>query len=86
MASGVPRIIGIGRDIERGARKAARCFPAHLSVGAVSVEGENKFTGIVRDLTERVSLERRLREEAGLARIGELARCSRTKSGIRWRP
>lgn len=70
--SGVARIIGIGRDIE-ARRKDGALFPAHLSVGAVSVEGETKFTGIVRDLTERMELERRLREEAALARIGELA-------------
>jgi signal transduction histidine kinase len=31
------------------------------------------FTGIVRDLTERVGLETRLREESGLVRLGELA-------------
>ena len=72
LGSGVPHIIGIGRDV--GARrKDGGLFPAHLSVGAVSVEGETKFTGIVRDLTEQVELERKLREEAALARIGELA-------------
>ena len=72
MESGVPHIIGIGPDV--GARrKDGVLFPAHLSVGAISVEGDAKFTGIVRDLTEQVELERRLREEAALARIGELA-------------
>ena len=72
LGSGVPHIIGIGRDV--GARrKNGTLFPAHLSVGAVSLEGETKFTGIVRDLTEQVELERKLREEAALARIGELA-------------
>ena len=72
LASGVPHIIGIGRDVE-GRRKDGSVFPAHLSVGALSVGGQTKFTGIVRDLTERVALERKLREEAALARIGELA-------------
>lgn len=72
LRSGVPHIIGIGRDV--GARrKDGALFPAHLSVGAVSLEGETKFTGIVRDLTEHVELERKLREEAAMARIGELA-------------
>ena len=72
LGSGVPHIIGIGRDV--GARrKDGALFPVHLSVGAVAVEGEAKFTGIVRDLTEQVELERKLREEAALARIGELA-------------
>ena len=72
MATRIPRIIGIGRDID-GRRKDGSVFPAHLSVGEVLMEGEAKFTGIVRDLTDRVNLEQRLREEAGLARIGELA-------------
>jgi PAS domain S-box-containing protein len=70
--SGVARIIGIGRAID-ARRKNGSLFPAHLSVGAVAVDGETKFTGIVRDLTEQVELERKLREEAALARIGELA-------------
>jgi PAS domain S-box-containing protein len=72
LRTGVPRIIGIGRDIE-GRRKDGTVFPAHLSVGEIVGEAEPKFTGIVRDLTDRVSLETRLREEAGLARVGELA-------------
>jgi PAS domain S-box-containing protein len=72
LTSGVPHIIGIGRDVE-ARRKGGALFPAHLSVGAVSVHGDPTFIGIVRDLTERVELERKLREEAALARIGELA-------------
>jgi PAS domain S-box-containing protein len=72
IATGIPRIIGIGRDID-GRRKDGSIFPGHLSVGEISNEGERKFTGIVRDLTDRVNLEKQLREEAGLARIGELA-------------
>jgi len=70
--TGVARIIGIGRDVD-GRRKDGSLFPAHLSVGQITTEGDAKFTGIVRDLTDRVNLERKLREEAGLARIGELA-------------
>ena len=41
--------------------------------GEVQLEGATKFTGIVRDLTDRVKLESKLREESGLVRIGELA-------------
>jgi len=72
MATGIARIIGIGRDID-GRRKDGSIFPAHLSVGELAIDGEAKFTGIIRDLTDRVNLEQRLREEAGLARIGEFA-------------
>jgi two-component system sensor kinase FixL len=68
----VPHIIGTGRDVE-GRRKDGTRFPAHLSVGEIVQGNRRKFTGIVRDLTDRVNLETRLREEAGFARIGELA-------------
>jgi len=70
--TGERRIIGIGREVT-ARRKDGTSFPAHLSVAELTVDGETKFTGIVRDLTERVSLEVRLREESGLVRIGELA-------------
>jgi two-component system sensor kinase FixL len=70
--TGERRIIGIGREVT-ARRKDGTTFPAHLSVAELTVDGETKFTGIVRDLTERVSLEVRIREEAGLVRIGELA-------------
>lgn len=68
-----PHIIGIGREVT-ARRKDGTTFPVHLSVGEVTLEeGVTKFTGIVRDLTDRVKLEKRLREEAGLVRVGELA-------------
>jgi PAS domain S-box-containing protein len=70
--TGERRIIGIGREVV-GRRKDGTTFPAHLSVGELAIEGERMFSGIVRDLTERVSLEHRLRDESGLVRIGELA-------------
>jgi two-component system sensor kinase FixL len=70
--TGERRIIGIGREVT-GRRRDGTTFPAHLSVGELAFEGEPMFTGIVRDLTERVSLETRLREESGLVRLGELA-------------
>jgi two-component system sensor kinase FixL len=66
------RVIGIGREV-MGLRKDGSRFPLHLSVAELAIDGQTKYTGIVRDLTERVGLESRLREEAGLVRIGELA-------------
>jgi two-component system, LuxR family, sensor kinase FixL len=70
--TGERRIIGIGREVV-GRRKDGTTFPLHLSVGELSLEGETKFTGIIRDLTDRVRLEQKLREESGLVRVGELA-------------
>jgi two-component system sensor kinase FixL len=71
-ATGVQKIIGIGREVT-GLRKDGSAFPLHLSVGEVLIEGESKFTGILHDLTERVQLETRLREQSALKRLGEMA-------------
>jgi PAS domain S-box-containing protein len=60
-----PRIIGIGREV-MGRRKDGTVFPVDLSVGEFQVRGERRFTGIVRDITER----RRLQRE--VLRISEL--------------
>jgi signal transduction histidine kinase len=70
--TGERHIIGIGREVT-ARRRDGTTFPGHLSVAELSIEGEVKFTGIVRDLTERVKLEIKLREESGLVRLGELA-------------
>jgi len=72
LTTGVQKIIGIGREVT-GLRKDGRTFPLHLSVGEASIEGERKFTGILHDLTERVQLETRLREQSALTRLGEMA-------------
>ncbi len=72
LATGRAKIIGIGREVQ-GRRKDGSIFPLHLSVGQITIEGERKFTGILHDLTPRVRLEEQLREQAALARLGEMA-------------
>jgi PAS domain S-box-containing protein len=72
LATGTRRIIGIGREV-RGRRKDGSEFPLYLAVGETSVNGERKFTGILRDLSETKRLEQLLQERQTLARIGELA-------------
>jgi two-component system, LuxR family, sensor kinase FixL len=67
-----PRIIGTGRDV-RARRKDGTEFPVHLAVGETSLGGERKFTGILHDLSARVRMEEQLREQAALARLGEMA-------------
>jgi two-component system sensor kinase FixL len=66
------KIIGIGREV-MGRRRSGEDFPARLAVGEASVDGEMRFTGIVHDLTERVQIEKRLREQTALAQLGEMA-------------
>ena len=39
----------------------------------MSLDGERKFTGILHDLSTRVQMEDRLREQAALVRLGEMA-------------
>ncbi len=70
--TGEQRIIGIGREVT-GLRKDGSTLPVHLSVGEWQVGGERHFTGILHDLTPRMQLEERLREQTALARLGEMA-------------
>lgn len=72
LATGEQKIIGIGREVS-GRRRDGSSFPLHLSVGEITVGGEKKFTGILHDLSARVTMEQRLREQATLARLGEMA-------------
>lgn len=69
---GGARIIGKGRQVE-GRRKDGSTFPLHLSVGEMRIGSERKFTGVVHDLSSRVALEARLREQSALAHLGEMA-------------
>ncbi len=72
LATGEQKIIGIGREVT-GRRKDGTTFPVHLSVGEMVTEGRRSFTGILHDLSDRVSLENRLAEQKSLAKLGEMA-------------
>jgi PAS domain S-box-containing protein len=72
LATGRAKIIGVGREVQ-GRCKDGTTFPLHLSVGEITIQGERKFTGILHDLTSRVQLEGQLREQAALAKLGEMA-------------
>jgi len=60
-ATGVQRIIGSGREVE-GLRKDGSVFPLDLAVSRSSHNGQLLFIGLVRDITERKSVERVLQE------------------------
>lgn len=72
LASHEPHIIGIGRQVQALARDGT-LFPVHLSVGEMSIDGGKKFVGMLHDLRPRVALEERFREQAAMARLGEMA-------------
>jgi two-component system sensor kinase FixL len=72
LATGRAKIIGLGREVQ-GLRKDGTTFPLHLSVGQITIQGERKFTGILHDLSTRLHMEEQLREQAALAKLGEMA-------------
>ena len=72
LATGEPHIIGIGREVHARHRDGT-IVPVHLSVGQFILDGVPKFVGILHDLRARVQLEERLREQAAMARLGEMA-------------
>jgi two-component system sensor kinase FixL len=72
LSTGTKKIIGLGREV-RGLRRDGTTFPLHLSVGEVQIDGERRFTGILHDLSARTEIERQLREQTALARLGEMA-------------
>lgn len=72
LKTGQRRIIGIGREVS-ALRRDGSVFPVHLSVGEMSIGGEPKFTGIIHDLSPRIRIETQLREQAAMARLGEMA-------------
>ena len=72
LQTGVAKIIGRGREVT-GLRRDGTTFPIHLAVGEMKVGDERKFTGIIHDLSARVEMETRLREQAAMARLGEMA-------------
>lgn len=60
LSTGIASIIGKGREVI-GRRRDGSVFPLHLSVGEMAVRGERKFTGVLHDLSNRVTLEKQLR-------------------------
>ena len=56
-ATGVARIIGIGREVE-GQRKDGSLFPMELAVSAITQYGQPLYVGMVRDISERKRMER----------------------------
>ena len=73
--TGVAKIIGIGREVV-GRRKDATIFPLELAVSEMWIRNRQKFTAILRDVTERKAWETSLSSlnQALEARATELAR------------
>lgn len=77
LETGIKKVIGVGREAQ-GLRKNGETFPMELAVSEMWVDGERKFTGIVRDITERKQAEEAIRKahtelEKAYQRARELA-------------
>lgn len=57
MSTGEKKIIGTGRQVI-GRRKDGATFPMDLAVSAMQLGSKRMFTGIVRDITDRIKTER----------------------------
>lgn len=62
LQEGNPRVIGVGREVS-AQRKDGSIVPIHLSVGAMQINGEPMFVGIISDLTEQKRHEAELQDK-----------------------
>ncbi|WP_169577472.1 PAS domain-containing sensor histidine kinase [Sinimarinibacterium sp. CAU 1509] len=67
-ATGVPRIIGIGREVI-AQRADGSTFPIDLSVGEFADGDEHGYVGILRDITQRKRQEEELRRSTEELRL-----------------
>ncbi len=61
---GQPHILGVGQRLLRGRRQSGEEFPLELGISEMRVGGERRFIGIIRDVSERVAVDQKLRENA----------------------
>ncbi len=68
LETGIKRIIGIGREVVAKRRDGSR-VPVELAVGEFSVNGERRFTGLLRDISDRKRMEEQLRQREETLRV-----------------
>ena len=72
LKTGVPKVIGFGREV--GCRRRdGSLFPAELTVTEFSLDGERRFTGVLRDITERQRLQSQFIQAQKMEAVGRLA-------------
>lgn len=65
-------VVGMGQQVA-GRHRDGRTLPLRLAAGAMTVDNEVKLVGILHDLTGRLDLEKRLRDQEALTKLGEMA-------------
>ncbi len=71
LSSGQKKVIGIGREV-LGLRNDGVSFPIELAVSEMLVDGAQKFTGIVRDISSRKQAEAQFQQVVESAPNGML--------------
>jgi PAS domain S-box-containing protein len=69
--TGVKKVIGIGREVQ-ARRKDGSVFPVELAVAEWRVGATRRFTGILRDMSERKRIEQQLLQSQKMEAIGQL--------------
>ena len=73
METGKAFVLGIGRELV-GRRRDNSTFPIELSVSEMAIGDSKKFTGLIKDISDRKNAEKDLmRESKALTRLNEVA-------------
>jgi len=68
LRTGCAKIIGVGREVV-GRRRDGTLFPLELGISEMRVGTQRQFTGLVRDISERTAMLKRIEETAVFFRL-----------------
>ncbi len=82
VSTGEKHIIGIGREVQ-GRRKDGSVFPMNLSVGEGVIRGERIFLGIITDISDMLSRERRILDlQSEMLHVSRLTDMGQVAAGL----
>jgi len=81
LETGNARVLGTSREL-MARRRDHSTFPIELSVSEMSIDGKKKFTGLIKDISDRKNVESELkRESQALTRLNEIGADPTTSFG-----